>query len=108
MIEKAPVVVSVNTGTIHIAAAMQTPVVVLYAQTNPQHSPWQVPHTILEYEVPEELRSKNEVIQYLYKTVYNKEVKLPLANNIVNAVLDLLHKKDTRSVTQISEGLFTK
>jgi len=93
LIEKAPVVVSVNTGTIHIAAAIQTPVVVLYAQTNPQHTPWKVPHTILEYEVPEELRSKNEVIQHLYKMVYNKEVRLPEANDIVTATLGLLHKK---------------
>lgn len=93
LIEKAPVVVSVNTGTIHIAAAMQTPVVVLYAQTNPQHTPWHVPHHILEYDVPEELRSKNEVIQHLYKTVYNKEVKLPETTDIVTAALSLLLKR---------------
>lgn len=93
LVSHAPVVVSVNTGTIHIAAAVQTPIVVLYAQTNPQHTPWQVPHVILEYEVPEELRSKNEVIQHLYKTVYFEKVKLPSAADIVTAVLDLLHKK---------------
>jgi hypothetical protein len=67
--------------------------VVLYARTNPQHTPWQVPHAILEYEVPEELRSKNEVIQHLYKTVYTGEVGLPSAKDIVAAVLNLLHKK---------------
>jgi lipopolysaccharide heptosyltransferase II len=93
LINQAPVAVSVNTGTVHIAAAVQTPVVVLYARTNPQHTPWQVPHAILEYEVPEELRSKNEVIQHLYKTVYTKEVELPSAKDIVAAVLNLLHKK---------------
>lgn len=93
LINQAPVVVSVNTGTVHIAAAVQTPVVVLYARTNPQHTPWQVPHAILEYEVTEELRSKNEVIQNLYETVYTKEVELPSAKDIVAAVLSLLHKK---------------
>lgn len=108
LIEKAHVVVSVNTGTIHIAAALQTPVVVLYAQTNPQHTPWQVPHTILEYEVPEELRSKNEVIQYLYITVYNTEVKLPLAEEIVAAALNLLHKKDKESTSNLNDWLVTK
>jgi lipopolysaccharide heptosyltransferase II len=107
LIEKAPVVVSVNTGTIHIAAAMQTPVVVLYAQTNPQHTPWQVPHIILEYEVPEELRSKNEVIQHLYKTVYNKEVKLPQVTDIINAALSLIYKKNEESTSLLSDRLAT-
>lgn len=92
LIEKAPVVVSVNTGTIHIAAAVNTPVVVLYAQTNPQHTPWQVPHAILEYEVEEDKRSKNEVIQFLYKEVYNKSAPMPGADDIHNAVNDLLEK----------------
>lgn len=39
LIDKAKCVVSVNTSTIHIAAATQSPLVVLYAQTNPQHTP---------------------------------------------------------------------
>ncbi len=95
LVNQVPVVVSVNTGTVHIAAAVQTPVVVLYARTNPQHTPWQVPHTILEYDVPEELRSKNEVIQHLYKTVYSKKAKPPTANDIVSAVFDLLGKRFT-------------
>jgi len=31
-----------NTGPVHLAAALGTPVVDLYALTNPQHTPWQV------------------------------------------------------------------
>src|SRR5581483_6486472 len=42
LINGARALVSVNTATIHIAAARQTPVIVLYALTNPQHTPWKV------------------------------------------------------------------
>ncbi len=93
LVQQAPAIVSVNTGSIHIAAAVQTPVVVLYAQTNPQHTPWNVAYRILEYEVPVELRSKNEVIQYMYKTVYAEKVKVPLPQDIITAVFDLLQDK---------------
>ncbi|WP_207425933.1 glycosyltransferase family 9 protein [Pedobacter sp. SYSU D00535] len=65
LIKRAPLVISVNTGTIHIAAACGTPVVVLYAFTNPQHSPWKVPGKVLPFSVQEELKSRNEVIRYV-------------------------------------------
>jgi ADP-heptose:LPS heptosyltransferase len=55
--------ISNNTGTVHIAAALGTPAVVLYAQTNPQHTPWQVPHCVLYFPVPEELRSSSPLLQ---------------------------------------------
>ncbi|MCW3110620.1 MAG: glycosyl transferase family 9 [Segetibacter sp.] len=90
LIKEAPVVVSVNTGTVHIAAAVNTPVVVLYAQTNPQHTPWRVPNSVLEFEVEKDNRSKNEVIQFLYKEVYNSPAPMPAANEIVSAVTQLL------------------
>lgn len=55
--------VSNNTVTVHMAAAFGTPAVVLYARTNPQHTPWQVPARVLYFSVPEELRSKNRWLQ---------------------------------------------
>lgn len=90
LIKQAPVVVTVNTGTVHIAAAVHTPVVVLYAQTNPQHTPWKVPSRILEFEVESESRSKNEVLQYLYRDVYKTPAPMPQSQEIVDAVADLL------------------
>jgi lipopolysaccharide heptosyltransferase II len=48
----ATVVVSNNTGPAHIAAALGTPLVELYALTNPQHTPWQVEHRLLFHDVP--------------------------------------------------------
>ena len=91
LVKHAPLLVSVNTGSIHIAAAVSTPVVVLYAQTNPQHTPWGVPHKVLEFAVPAYLRSKNEVIAYVNKTYYNTPASMPTAEDIVDAVNELLN-----------------
>lgn len=63
LIAAAPVLISNNTGPVHIAAAVGTPVVVLYAMTNPQHTPWRVPSRVLYFEVPPELRTKNRLLQ---------------------------------------------
>src|SRR5205085_7222718 len=52
LLSLAPLLISNNTGPIHIAAALGTPVVDLYALTNPQHTPWQVPHRVLFNDVP--------------------------------------------------------
>jgi ADP-heptose:LPS heptosyltransferase len=48
----APVLASNNTGPAHLAAALGTPVVDLYALTNPQHTPWQVESRVLFHDVP--------------------------------------------------------
>ncbi|MDB5023220.1 MAG: glycosyl transferase family 9 [Mucilaginibacter sp.] len=82
----APVIVSVNTATVHIAAAVGTPVVVLYAQTNPQHTPWNVPCKVLQFGLTEESRSKNEVIAYVTKKLYDKPVETPRPDEILCAV----------------------
>jgi ADP-heptose:LPS heptosyltransferase len=52
IVETADVLVSNNTAPVHIAAAVGTPVVDLYALTNPQHVPWRVPHRLLFHDVP--------------------------------------------------------
>lgn len=52
LIAQAPVLVSNNTGPAHLAAAVGTPVVDLYALTNPQHAPWQVENRVLFHDVP--------------------------------------------------------
>jgi ADP-heptose:LPS heptosyltransferase len=94
LVKHAPVIISVNTGTVHIAASVGTPVVVLYAQTNPQHTPWGVPNKVLEFGVPVHLRSKNQVIAYVNKTHYGVPASLPTADEVVNAVKDLLNSPD--------------
>jgi lipopolysaccharide heptosyltransferase II len=52
LLAAAPLLLSGNTGPVHVAAAVGTPVVVLYALTNPQHTPWGVPQRILSHDVP--------------------------------------------------------
>jgi len=52
LIAEADLLVSNNTGPAHIAAAVGTPVVDLYALTNPQHTPWQVEARVLNHDVP--------------------------------------------------------
>jgi lipopolysaccharide heptosyltransferase II len=52
LIGEADLLVSNNTGPAHVAAALDTPVVDLYALTNPQHTPWQVKNRVLFHDVP--------------------------------------------------------
>lgn len=90
LIQYAPLVVSVNTATAHIAAAVNTPVVVLYALTNPQHLPWMARGKALFYEVSEEARSRNEVLRYVHKRYHPKDVETIKPAMIVQAVKDIL------------------
>jgi lipopolysaccharide heptosyltransferase II len=60
LIRLAPLLIVNNTGPVHIAAALGTPVVDLYALTNPQHTPWQVESHVLSHDVP---------CKYCYKSV---------------------------------------
>jgi lipopolysaccharide heptosyltransferase II len=55
-----PLLISNNTGPVHVAAAVGTPVVDLYALTNPQHTPWGVPCRVLSHDVS---------CKYCYKSV---------------------------------------
>jgi lipopolysaccharide heptosyltransferase II len=52
LLAMAPLLVANNTGPVHLAAAVGTPVVDLYALTNLQHTPWQVPARVLSHDVP--------------------------------------------------------
>lgn len=53
LIEAAHLTITNNTGPMHIAAAVKTPVVALFALTNPpeQWGPWRVPHRQLFHDV---------------------------------------------------------
>ncbi|MBO9632019.1 MAG: glycosyltransferase family 9 protein [Chitinophagaceae bacterium] len=89
VVDAAQLVVAVNTGTIHIAAARQTPVVVLYANTNPQHIPWKVPSTILPFSVSELLKSKNEIIHWVDQLLYRDFVPFPEPEAVAMAIREL-------------------
>ena len=93
VISESKVVISVNTSTIHIAAATQTPLVVLYAETNPQHTPWKSDYRLLPFSVKENLKSKNVIVRYVNDKLYRKITPYPLPSIVVNAVLDLVDKR---------------
>jgi lipopolysaccharide heptosyltransferase II len=60
LLSETSLLISNNSGPVHLAAALGTPVVDLYALTNPQHTPWEVPNRVLNYDVP---------CKYCYKSV---------------------------------------
>ncbi len=80
----APMLISNNTGPAHMAAALGTPVVDIYALTNPQHTPWAVPHRVLSHDVP---------CKYCYKSVcpqgHHECLRLLAPDDVVQAALEL-------------------
>ncbi|ETF03642.1 glycosyl transferase [Advenella kashmirensis W13003] len=85
LIENASLLLSNNTGPVHIAAAVGTPIVDLYALTNPQHTPWMVPNRVLSHDVP----CKN-----CYRSVcpekHHNCLRLVTPKSVRDAVMDLL------------------
>ncbi|RTZ48142.1 glycosyltransferase family 9 protein [Candidimonas sp. SYP-B2681] len=99
LIEDADLLISNNTGPVHIAAAVQTPVVDLYALTNPQHTPWQVPHRLLYHDVP---------CKYCYRSIcsegHNGCLEGVEPEEVVQAALELLagHSGVTRKSAAVA------
>jgi ADP-heptose:LPS heptosyltransferase len=89
LIKKSSLIISVNTSSIHIAAATNTPVIVLYALTNPQHTPWKARGKVLWYDVPEALRSKNEVVRFVQDNLH-PQAAITRPYEILRAVDDIL------------------
>jgi ADP-heptose:LPS heptosyltransferase len=54
LVARATVMVTNNTGTTHVASAMKSPVVTVFAGTNPpeQWGPWRTPSRLLTHPVP--------------------------------------------------------
>ena len=85
LIDAAPLLISNNTAPVHIAAAVGTPVVDLYALTNPQHTPWEVPNRVIFHDVP---------CRICYKSIcpegHHNCLRLVEPERVVNAALELL------------------
>lgn len=90
LLDLAPLLISNNTGPAHIAAAVGTPVVDLYALTNPQHTPWGVANRVLFHDVP---------CRICYKSIcpegHHHCLRLVEPGTVVQATLELLN--ETRS-----------
>jgi lipopolysaccharide heptosyltransferase II len=98
LIELAPLLIANNSGPAHVAAAVGTPVVDLYALTNPQHTPWRVPSRVLSYDVP---------CKYCYKSIcpegHNDCLRRIPPTDVVHAALDLL--ADVAPLPPVLDGL---
>ncbi len=93
LIEAADLTVTNNTGPMHISAAVKTPVVALFALTNPpeQWGPWQVPHRQLFHEVPCRL-CYSKVCPYGHECL-----RLVTPDMVLAAAQDLLNETRTRA-----------
>lgn len=85
LLRKSPILISNNTGAVHLAASVEAPVVDLYALTNPQHTPWQVPSRVLSKDVPCKLCLKS-----VCPRGYNECLRGVHPLTVVDAVLELL------------------
>jgi lipopolysaccharide heptosyltransferase II len=88
LLELAPLLVANNSGPVHVAAAVGTPVVDLYALTNPQHTPWGVPNRVLFRDVP---------CRFCYRSVcpmgHHHCLRLVSPDQVVDAALELLAER---------------
>ncbi|MFC0398758.1 glycosyltransferase family 9 protein [Paraburkholderia rhizosphaerae] len=92
LIERARVLVSNNSGPVHIASALGTPVVDLYALTNPQHGPWQTPHRVLFRDVECRWCYRSVCPQGHHACLLGVEPR-----DVVDATRDLLEETRTRT-----------
>lgn len=89
LIEAAQLVICNNAGPAHVAAAVGTPTVVLYALTNPQHTPWETPARVLSHDVP---------CRWCYRSVcpegHHRCLRKVAPHEVVSAALELLDGAD--------------
>jgi ADP-heptose:LPS heptosyltransferase len=88
LLKIAPLLISNNTGPVHVAAAVGTSVVDIYALTNPQHTPWGVPNRVLSHDVP---------CRNCFKSIcpegHNNCLRLIKPQAIAAAAIELLNEK---------------
>jgi lipopolysaccharide heptosyltransferase II len=100
LVALAPLVISNNSGPVHIAAAVGTPIVDLYALTNPQHTPWQVPHRVLSHDVP---------CRWCFRSIcpegHHDCLRQVEPRQVVAAVLELLAETTTHDASPLPSPL---
>ncbi len=85
LLDLAPLLISNNSGPVHLASGVGTPVVDLYALTNPQHTPWMVSSRVLSHDVP---------CKYCFHSIcregHHNCLRLVEPEQVVQAALELL------------------
>jgi lipopolysaccharide heptosyltransferase II len=86
LISEVNLIITNNTGPAHIAAAVGTKMVDIYALTNPQHTPWKAESRVLFYDVP---------CKYCYKSVcpegHHNCLRLISPGKVIQAACELLN-----------------
>lgn len=82
LLARAPLLIANNSGPVHVAAALGTPVVDLYALTNPQHTPWRTASRVLSHDVP---------CKYCYRSICPEGHHACLRAITPEAVVDAAH-----------------
>ena len=97
LIANARVLVANNSGPVHIAAAVGTPVVDLYALTNPQHTPWQVPSRVLSHDVP-----CRNCLKSVCPEGHHDCLRLVSPRQVIDAVGELIEQPDLCESAQVA------
>lgn len=87
LIDAAPLLLSNNTGPVHLAAALGTPTVVLYALTNLQRTPWKTPQRVLFHDVP-----CNNCLKSVCPLEHHRCLRGVPPRDVVAAVLELFEE----------------
>jgi ADP-heptose:LPS heptosyltransferase len=97
LIRLADLVITNNTGPMHMAAAVKTPVVVLFSLTNPpeQWRPWLVPQRLLYHDVSCRI-CYSRVCPYQHECL-----RLVSPQMVVNAARDLLERDQVAHVQKV-------
>lgn len=102
LLKKASLLISNNTGAVHVAASMGTPIVDLYALTNPQHTPWGVPHRTLYVDVP---------CRNCYKSLcpqgHNRCLADVTPGQIIQAAVELLNRPEICPGADLGQPIHT-
>jgi lipopolysaccharide heptosyltransferase II len=102
LIQLAPLLISNNSSPVHLASALGTPVVDLYALTNPQHTPWMVPNRVLFSDVP---------CRFCYRSVcpegHHECLRGVTPDQVFDAAMELLKgewNRNAASASALSKG----
>jgi lipopolysaccharide heptosyltransferase II len=101
LIADSVLVVSVNTATVHIASAVKTPLIVLYALTNPQHAPWRSKGLVFTFPVDTGQQSKNEVLRFVNECLFHDQHTLVTPGQIAEAATEMLTGKTLKSIPEL-------
>ncbi|UUX94183.1 lipopolysaccharide heptosyltransferase II [Aquabacterium sp. J223] len=99
LIARADLLVGNNSGPAHLAAALGTPTVVLYALTNPQHTPWMAQAQVLSHPV-----DCRHCLRSVCPEGHHHCLTRVSVEQALQAALDLLPDDDHRAAAPMTEA----